>query len=222
MVSRAHEGAGIDSCDDWATYLALYHAENTGITEHVLTAAVHQTLGTPYEWLGAAVPDPPGVVVDLACGSAPMHPALPAAKVYIGVDTSEPELSLAKVRGRSVLVRGEGARLPFTDASVDTVVCSMAVMVFRPIGPVLVEIARVLRPGGVFVTIRPVGAPVTIHDLRLAVPLLLGLRRRPEMPQRFTARRLGRLLAAAGLDVVSDDAARFAHPLGPRRMLTWR
>ncbi len=199
--------------DDWATYLARYHAENTGITERVLTAAVHHTLGTPYEWLGTAVPDPTGVVVDLACGSAPMHQVLSAASAYVGVDTSESELSLAKARGRSLLVRGDAARLPFSDASVDTLVCSMAVMLFRPIGLVLAEIARVLRPGGVFATIRPVGAPATVHDLRLAAPLLLGLRRRPELPQRFTSRRLRQLLAVSGLHVVSEDAERFVHPL---------
>jgi hypothetical protein len=60
---------------------------------------------------------------------------------------------------------------------------------------------------------RPVGTPFRPSDLRVAVPLLLGLRHVPEMPQRFSGQGLRRLLDDAGLRVVSDEALRFTHPL---------
>lgn len=199
--------------DEWTRYLDSYHASHPGITEHVLTSASHPTAATPYSWLRASLPAEPGRVLDLACGSAPMRPLLEDSSNYLGVDLSSAELTCAAERGRGPLMCADAVCLPLPSGSVDVVVCSMALMLLRPIQLALGEVARVLRPGGLFATIRPVGTPFRPGDLRLAVPLLLGLRHLPEMPQRFTGRGLRRLLDDAGLVISSDEALRFVHPL---------
>lgn len=199
--------------DEWTRYLTAYHGSHPGITERVLTRATHPTAGTPYGWLRASVPTDPGSVLDLACGSAPMHPLLPDASHYLGVDLSAAELAYAAERGRGPLMSANALFLPLPSDSVDVVVCSMALMLLRPIEAALAEVVRVLRPGGIFATIRPVGTPFRLGDLRLAVPLLVGLRHLPEMPQRFSGRGLRQRLEGAGLDISSDEARRFVHPL---------
>lgn len=199
--------------DAWDEYLAAYHHEHAGITERVLSQSRAEGIGTAYEWLRAALPPDVGEVVDLACGSAPMQPLLVGASSYLGVDISEDELAIAARAGRGPLLEADALDLPLPDASVDAVVCSMGIMLLRPVERALAEVARVLRPGGMFATIRPVGTPVRAADLSLVVPLLLGLRHLPEMPQRFSGQRFRRLLAGAGMTVIDDRAARFAHPL---------
>lgn len=197
----------------WGEYLDRYHAQNAGITERVLSESTAPGLGTPYAWLAAALPHQPGDVIDLACGSAPLHPHLVHATSYIGVDRSAAELELAARLGRGPLVCADVLDLPLPDASADVVLCSMAVMLFQSIEGSLDEIARVLRPGGLFATIRPAAGPVTVRDVSVGLTLIRGLHRFPQMPQRFSVRHFRRLLSGAGLAVVDDVAQRFAHPL---------
>lgn len=214
MISGAGEyRPGASSTDGWAQYLDQYHAAHPGITEKVLCGSSHPEAGTPYAWLRAEIPRDPGDVLDLACGSAPMHPLLPDAASYLGIDLSEAEIACGTGRGRGPLLHADALALPLPDQSVDVVVCSMAVMLLRPVESALAEVARVLRPGGRFVSIRPVGTPFHVTDLRVAVPLLLGLHHLPEMPQRWSGKGLRRLIGDAGLGVITDDALRFAHPL---------
>jgi SAM-dependent methyltransferase len=203
-----------DASDDvWDEYLAAYHREHAGITERLLMRSRAQSIGTPYDWLRSALPPLIGPVVDLACGSAPLHPLLLSAESYVGFDLSEDELTLAARAGRGPLVRANALHLPLADSSVDAVVCSMGIMLMRPVDDALSEVARVLRPGGMFVTIRPVSTPVRISDLPLIVPLLVGLRHLPELPQHLGGRTFRRLLADAGMNVVDDAALRFGYPL---------
>ena len=187
--------------DGWSDYLTDYHRSHAGITERLLTRAVHPDAGTPYEWLRSAVPAHPERVIDLACGSAPLYDLLPQTSHYVGLDVSEAELRLAADRERGPLLRADAGSLPIDRGSADAVVCSMAIMLLRPVEIVLAEVARVLRPGGLFVTIR------------VTVPLVLGLRHMPEVPQRFSRRRLRLRHTAAGLTTIDDRALRFTYPL---------
>jgi SAM-dependent methyltransferase len=207
---------GDPSDDGWDAYLASYHHEHAGITELLLSRSRAQGIGTPYEWMREALPPEFGQVLDLACGSAPLQPLLSSAASYVGVDLSEDELAMAVRAGRGPLVRANAIDLPLSDSSVDTVLCSMGIMLLRPVEHALNEVARVLRPGGVFVTIRPVSVPVRLSDLRLIAPLLVGLRHLPEVPQRLGGRAFRRLLEDAGMTVVDDAALRFGHPLESR------
>ena len=58
-------------------------------------------------------------------------------------------LAVARRRGAGrLLARGSGDALPFRDGAIDGLTCGFALRNFVAIEPVLVEVARVLRPGG--------------------------------------------------------------------------
>ncbi|MGB7979689.1 MAG: methyltransferase domain-containing protein [Candidatus Nanopelagicales bacterium] len=204
--------AGVTAADEWTNYLAQYHEAHPGITEEVLSGSRHPTFGDPYRWLRDAAPYRPARVLDIACGSAPMQPLF-ADSEYLGIDLSHAELSVARARGRGPVLTADALALPVESGSLDIVVCSMAIMLLRPIDAAIAEIARVLRPGGTFAAIRPVSTPLLPRDLRTVAPLLLALRHTPELPQHFTGRGLGQVITRAGLSIISTQGARFAHPL---------
>lgn len=99
------------------------------------------------------------VVLDMACGTG--HYArsfarrLPEAKIY-GLDISLGMLmqahKIAQKRGLSTLMflRGDIHTLPFSDRSVDQVNCGGTLHLFPALTPIWHEVARVLRPGGIF------------------------------------------------------------------------
>jgi len=141
--------------DGWDRYLAEYHDANPGITEDVLAGARDAEGRSPYDWLVETVPLGASTVVDLACGSGPVGRRLPSARV-VGVDRSEAELTRARAAGPTgFLVRADGAALPLAGTSADAVVSSMALMLLRPLGAVLAEARRLLRPGGTFAATVP-------------------------------------------------------------------
>jgi ubiquinone/menaquinone biosynthesis C-methylase UbiE len=190
---------------DWPSFLDEYHRTNPAITEQLLQRCTDD----PYGWLMAAVPSPTGVMLDLACGSAPLFGRRESSG-YVGVDFSVAELSVAARRGVGPLVRGDAGRLPLADASIDVAVCSMALQVLTPLPTVLSEMARVLRPGGRLVALIPVSAPLTVTDRLRYGQVLLRLRRwrlgyaNPGVP---------RTLRRSGWTIESQQARRFAYPI---------
>ncbi|TDC49529.1 class I SAM-dependent methyltransferase [Jiangella ureilytica] len=102
---------------------------------------------------------PVGVALDAACGTG-RHAAHLAelGHTVIGVDSSPEMLALARAKvpaGRFLL--GELASLPVPDATVDVVVCALALAHVPDLRPVFAEFARVLRPGGSLVVSDPRG-----------------------------------------------------------------
>jgi ubiquinone/menaquinone biosynthesis C-methylase UbiE len=94
-------------------------------------------------------------VLDLACGSGAflidLKAAFPRADVF-GLDLSPAYLAEAGRRSGAPGVQALAERLPFADASLDAVAC---VYLFHELPPrvrpkVAAEIARVIKPGGVF------------------------------------------------------------------------
>src|SRR5580698_6245896 len=97
--------------------------------------------------------------VDVACGDGYLLELLarrlPSAQI-VGIDMTPEELAIARGRGLSENVRLVTARaeaLPLPDASADAVVCHMALMLFDDARSVVNELARVIRPGGVFAAV---------------------------------------------------------------------
>ncbi len=197
----------------WNRYLEGYHGQNAGITELAFEHAVDSAVGSPYDWLLSAVPGPPGDVLDLACGSAPLYPLLDGASSYLGVDLSHAELAAARARGRGPVVVADARCLPVADRSVDTVVSSMGLMLVRPLTAALDEIARVLRPGGHAAFLLPAAGPVRAADLRPLLALARHLHGPGSMPQRVGRRRLSQGLGHVGLTVVATSRHRFPFPL---------
>jgi SAM-dependent methyltransferase len=195
---------------DWSDYLADFHAGRPGITEQVLRRA-RGAGGDPYGWLAAAVP-PEGVVLDVACGSAPLWPRLPG-RTYVGVDLSAAELAVARRRGPDLLARASATALPLDSGSVDVVVCSMALQVLTPLPAALAEIARVLKPGGRLVATVPDRGPLRVTDVPMLAGLLAALGRGLGYPNDTLLGRLPDLLSAVGLRLVVDERQRFDYRL---------
>jgi len=100
-----------------------------------------------------------GTIVDLACGDGYLLAMLarryPDAQL-IGVDMTPQELDAARERdlpSNVALTEGRVESLPFTDATIDAVVCHMALMLFDDAAAVIRELARVIRPGGLFAAV---------------------------------------------------------------------
>jgi ubiquinone/menaquinone biosynthesis C-methylase UbiE len=100
-----------------------------------------------------------GSILDVGCGSALVADRLlDLDGSYVGMDFGGHHIVYAakKLRDldvplRRVVVRGDGERLPFPDAAFDVVVMSEVIEhLLRPEVAVW-EVARVLRPGGVYV-----------------------------------------------------------------------
>ena len=121
---------------------------------------------------------PEGLVVDLGCG-----PGEPATRLLaehhrvVGVDASIGQLALARQAApTAALVQADMTRLPLRSGSVD------AVASFYALGhvpadrhaPLLADIARWLRPGGLLLTSAPVGAGDSRTDDWLGVPMFFG------------------------------------------------
>ena len=110
-------------------------------------------MGWRRQLVAAVARQNPARILDLACGSgdvtAMLRQALPQAQV-VGLDFSRPLLNRAKTRGLKDLVEADALKLPFPDGSLDAVTIAFGLRNFtdRPAG--LREIARVLKPSGVF------------------------------------------------------------------------
>lgn len=98
-----------------------------------------------------------GEVLEIGFGSGATLPFYDPAKVasLTVVEPSEgmnrraaAHLAASPVPVRSV--PGAGERLPFADASFDTVVCCLTLCSVQDVGKVLAEVRRVLKPGGHF------------------------------------------------------------------------
>ena len=114
-----------------------------------------------YDWLAEAT-DGPAItdVLDLACGSGVLLERLAGRNPHVrltGVDMSVDELALARRRlgtDRVTLHRSMAQDLSFlADGSIDAVLCHWALTLMEPVAPVLAEIARIVRPTGVFAAI---------------------------------------------------------------------
>lgn len=199
---------------DWDAYIDAYHDGHAGITERALEHSRHPIYGSAYQWLAEALPSEAGDVVDLACGSCPMQPHL-NYRTYLGIDRNEAELAAAVVVGRGPVQLGDVTALDLPDASADTVVISMALMLV-PTAATLAEVFRVLRPGGNFAAMVPAMWPVALVDLPPAVALSAALRGPGSMPRTLTVRSLERELKQAGLALKTHTRQRFPFPLVTR------
>jgi len=87
----------------------------------------------------------------------------------------------------------------------------MALMLVQPLDRVLAEVARVLRPGGVFVALMPSRHPLSPSDAMRYTRLLSALRkRRFDYPNDRQLDDVGAIMAGHGLRLVDDRCRRFA------------
>ena len=191
----------------WSSFLDAFHGERPGVTAEILGRS-HADGNTPYQWLVDAIP-PGGNVIDVACGNAPLAPLLGAR--WTGVDRSPAELACGRSPQARRVALGDATRLPFADRAVDTVVCSMALQVIEPLQDVVVEIARVLRPGGRLVALVPARRPLTLRDRFRYLGMIRALRDRISAPNDNALDQLPAVMREAGFEVVDDRCRRFAY-----------
>jgi SAM-dependent methyltransferase len=93
---------------------------------------------------------PGGRALDVACGTGRYARHLAERGHWvIGVDTSAEMLAVAREAAPTGDFRlGALEALPVEDASIDVVVCALALTHTPDLHPVMAELARVLRPGG--------------------------------------------------------------------------
>ena len=131
--------------DQTGPLYALHPTANPARLEYVLTTLARE--------LGASFHR----VLDLGCGGGFISEALAQHGMDVcGIDPSAPSLTAARVHalqsGLEIDYRlGYGEHLPLMDASFDAVCCLDALEHVTDLGAVLAEVARVLRPGGLFI-----------------------------------------------------------------------
>jgi demethylmenaquinone methyltransferase/2-methoxy-6-polyprenyl-1,4-benzoquinol methylase len=97
---------------------------------------------------------PDALALDLCCGTGDLTLELEPYARVIGCDFCHPMLVIGHgkiVAGgtrRAALIEGDALRLPFADASFDAVTIAFGLRNLENIGEGLVEILRVLKPGG--------------------------------------------------------------------------
>lgn len=156
-------------------FLAAFHDSNPGITARAFAdlavVKAGRRFASSYECLANEVPETeaPCTLLDLACGDGFLL-SLFAARgqsnlSLIGIDLSQGELDAAHHRlGRAAtLQQGRAHALPMATASLDHVVCHMALMLMEEIEVVLTEVHRILKKGAVFAAVvgtRPPPSPI--------------------------------------------------------------
>jgi demethylmenaquinone methyltransferase/2-methoxy-6-polyprenyl-1,4-benzoquinol methylase len=95
--------------------------------------------------------------LDLACGTGDITFALhDAGAAAVGLDITRRMVELARAKRRSaspLFLVGDMMRLPFADATFDVVTTGYGIRNVPTIAPALAEVRRVLRPGGVLLSL---------------------------------------------------------------------
>ncbi len=140
-------------------YLLAFHARHAGATARAFGGGRLADGRSSYQLLADSAPID-GTTLDLGCGDGHLLELLVARGLeparLIGLDMSEAELAAARRRPALAGVRLLGERAQATslpDSSIDCLVSHLAFMLMSEIETVVAELARILRPGGRFVTV---------------------------------------------------------------------
>ncbi|MHC3468889.1 class I SAM-dependent methyltransferase [Streptomyces sp. 7R007] len=145
------------------------------------------------------LPPAPGRLLDVACGTGivtrRLAAALPATRVT-GADLTPGMARMAAARLPGAVVLADSRALPFPDAAFDAVTSVWLLHLLQPqdVRAVVAECARVLRPGGVYVTTVDKAAA---HNVGSDIDAVLASR--PRSQAHDAADQVTRCAAAQGL-----------------------
>lgn len=190
----------------WSAEIERYHTTSSGVTAKILKAASHRGL-SPYEWLieGVVGGD---AIVDLGCGDGPIAPLISGQ--WVGVDRSIVELEAAAAAKSGALVQGVFEHLPIRTHTVGTVVCSMSLMLAADLDAAVMEIRRVLRPGGSLRLLLPSTKPLTYQDRYRYTRLRRVVGLASYFPPSPLLDGPAKLLRQFGFAILSDQCSRFS------------
>jgi ubiquinone/menaquinone biosynthesis C-methylase UbiE len=149
-----------------------------------------------------------GHTLEVAIGTGLNLPHYPAGVGLVGLDLTSEMLARARTRaaglGRpAAFIEGDAQELPFADGSFDTVVCTYAMCSVPDERATVLEMKRVLRPGGKL---------ILVDHIRSSVAPLFWLQRLLELaPTRMDdelTRRPREHVEAAGFRVEESDRIR--------------
>lgn len=101
-------------------------------------------------------------ILEVACGTGSTIQFINSSNEYTGLDISEKSLqkALKRLRQSNIkaykLIVGDAMQLPFEDSYFDAVICNLALHFIPDCSLAIKEVARVLKPKGVFVGCNPV------------------------------------------------------------------
>jgi SAM-dependent methyltransferase len=150
-------------------------------------------------------------LLDVGCGTGDLLRRLGARFECAGCDPAEEMLERAQVANPAVEFKVAPAEsLPYENARFDAVLCLEVVRYLADPRPALLEVARVLRPGGLaLVTFAPL-ATTTLYPLVNVLSSRVRLPGLTHVRQHFhTVRGAERLLADAGFERVEVSARYF-------------
>ena len=153
-------------------------------------------------------------VLEIGAGSSPTLGVLEST-LRVACDLSLPMLATRRTVPEAPRVVADGQVLPFREESFDGVFCINVLEHAPDPAALVVEVARVLAPGGKFLAITPNGDAERLLDWLERMKLKL-----PEGPHRF--------VTFAGLAVLAGDAFALvehrkclAFPAGPDGLIRW-
>jgi ubiquinone/menaquinone biosynthesis C-methylase UbiE len=154
---------------------------------------------------------PPGSVLDCGMGPGRLLVELERGGWSVaGIDISDEMVGLARARlPRSAdrLLQGTAESLPFPSASFDAVVATGVFEYVEDLPRALAEVARVLRPGGLFVVSMPNTRAIgTFWRHRVVYGLVRAVKMRLRVTRRMPLPRPG-LVSLRRLKTLLDDAA---------------
>jgi SAM-dependent methyltransferase len=136
--------------------------------------------------LARLAPRTHGRLLDVGCGEKPYQHLFTHVTEYIGVEHEATFAATDTSRRGGPDVTYDGKRLPFADASFDSVLSAQVLEHTPHPGELIGEMARVLKPGGV---------------LLMSAPFSFRLHEEPHDYFRFSPHGLRELCDRAGLDV---------------------
>jgi len=167
---------------------------------HVLQRLVFEPVQRTLLEMAAVEVPKPGAILDVGCGTGRLlraaEPMFPLARLE-GVDAAAEMIRYARAAlpagSRITFAQATAERLPFPDGVFDLVFSTMTYHHWAAQRQGIVEVARVLAPGG-----RWLLADFVASGLMRYVRRLLRLRRFPERGE------IGAMLASAGMGVLAE------------------
>ena len=155
------------------------------------------------EWLGERAQ---GRVLEVAIGTGLNLPHYPPGATVTGIELSPAMLAIARQRAASLgrdadLQEDDAERLPFGEASFDTVVCALSLCTIPDPAAAIGEMKRILVPGGRLLLLDHIGS--TWPPVHAAQWLLERITIRAA-GEHFTRRQLP-LVQAAGFQVAETE-----------------